>query len=57
MSDSRYVGDLVKRWELADPRDRWRHTGEKAPPWHVRNGPLGTKESDNEKTQTASSSG
>jgi hypothetical protein len=23
--------DLVKLWELADPRDRWRHTGE-APP-------------------------
>jgi hypothetical protein len=22
---------LVKRWELADPRDRWKHTGEKQP--------------------------
>jgi hypothetical protein len=22
---------LVKRWELADPRDRWKHTGEKRP--------------------------
>ena len=21
----------VKRWELADPRDRWKHTGEKQP--------------------------
>jgi hypothetical protein len=25
------VGDIVRRWELADSRDRWRHTGE-APP-------------------------
>jgi len=23
---------LVRQWELADPRDRWRHTGE-LPPW------------------------
>jgi hypothetical protein len=22
---------IVKRWELADPRDRWKHTGEKRP--------------------------
>jgi hypothetical protein len=27
------IGDLVRRWEIADSRDRWRHTGE-APP-HV----------------------
>src|SRR5258708_14093902 len=25
------VANLVKQWELADPRDRWKHTGE-APP-------------------------
>jgi hypothetical protein len=25
------AAELVRRWELADPRDRWRHTGE-APP-------------------------
>jgi hypothetical protein len=24
--------DLVTQWELADPRDRWRHTGELPPP-------------------------
>jgi hypothetical protein len=24
--------DLVTQWELADPRDRWRHTGEPPPP-------------------------
>jgi hypothetical protein len=24
--------DLVERWELADPRDRWRQTGEAPPP-------------------------
>jgi hypothetical protein len=29
--------DLVKQWELADPRDRWKHTGEPAPPENVRN--------------------
>jgi hypothetical protein len=29
--------DIVTRWELADPRDAWRHTGEKPPPAHVRN--------------------
>jgi hypothetical protein len=25
------AADLVKQWELADPRDRWRHTGEPKP--------------------------
>jgi hypothetical protein len=29
--------DVVKVWELADPRDRWRHTGETPPPASVRN--------------------
>ena len=26
-----YAAEIVRRWELADPRDRWKHTGE-APP-------------------------
>lgn len=30
-------GDLVRQWELADPRDRWIHTGEPPPPASVRN--------------------
>jgi len=30
-------GDLVRQWELADPRDRWKHTGELPPPESVRN--------------------
>ncbi|MCC8964894.1 hypothetical protein H8A95_21910 [Bradyrhizobium sp. Pear76] len=30
-------GDLVTAWELADPRDAWRHTGEAPSPAHVRN--------------------
>jgi hypothetical protein len=30
-------GDLVQEWELADPRDRWKHTGEPPPPDAVRN--------------------
>jgi hypothetical protein len=25
------AADLVRQWELADPRDRWRHTGEAQP--------------------------
>ena len=26
------VADIVRRLELADPRDRWKHTGEPPPP-------------------------
>ena len=26
-----YAGQIVRQWEIADPRDRWKHTGE-APP-------------------------
>lgn len=33
-------GDLVTNWELADPRDAWRHTGETPPPTSVRNSDL-----------------
>lgn len=29
--------DIVTQWELADPRDAWRHTGEAPPPASVRN--------------------
>jgi hypothetical protein len=29
--------DIVTCWELADPRDAWRHTGEPAPPGAIRN--------------------
>lgn len=32
--------DIVVCWELADPRDAWRHTGEPPPPAHVRNGDI-----------------
>ena len=35
---SEYVDDLVRRWEMADPRDRWKHTGERAP--RAQNDPL-----------------
>jgi hypothetical protein len=31
---------LLAQWELADPRDAWRHTGEAPPPAEVRNGSL-----------------
>ncbi|WP_050043681.1 hypothetical protein [Bradyrhizobium sp. LTSPM299] len=30
-------GDIVTLWELADPRDAWRQTGEAPPAWTVRN--------------------
>jgi hypothetical protein len=33
------AADLIAEWERADPRDRWRHTGEAPPPDSVRNGP------------------
>jgi hypothetical protein len=35
--------DLVKQWELADPRDRWKHTGEAPPPEIVRNSDISAK--------------
>jgi hypothetical protein len=31
------TADTVRRWELADPRDAWLHTGEAPPPEIVRN--------------------
>jgi hypothetical protein len=35
--------DIVQRWELADPRDAWRHTGEPPPLAVVRNSDIGAK--------------
>lgn len=35
---SNYAEDLVCQWELNDPRDRWRHTGDQPP--HTQNKPL-----------------
>jgi hypothetical protein len=32
-----YAANLVVQWELADPRDRWRVTGEAPPPAAFRN--------------------
>ena len=32
---------ILKRWELADPRDAWRHTGERRPPASIRNSDIG----------------
>jgi hypothetical protein len=37
--------DVVTRWELADPRDSWRHTGEPPPPASVRNSDIAEKPS------------
>ncbi len=34
------AADIVRRLEMADPRDRWRHTGDSPPPSEVRNGPM-----------------
>jgi hypothetical protein len=35
--------DILKLLELADPRDRWRHTGDVPPPAHVRNGDISAR--------------
>jgi hypothetical protein len=35
--------DIVTCWELADPRDAWRHTGEPPPPASVRNSDIDAK--------------
>lgn len=37
------AADLVTQWELADPRDAWRHTGDPAPPASVRNSNISGK--------------
>jgi hypothetical protein len=47
--------DIVRRWELADPRDSWRHTGEKPPLAHVRNSDVGAKPARPEPYRTAQS--
>jgi hypothetical protein len=35
--------DVVTEWQLADPRDAWRHTGEPPPPASVRNSDISTQ--------------
>jgi hypothetical protein len=37
------AADLLAQWELADPRDAWRHTGELPPLASVRNSDLSAK--------------
>jgi hypothetical protein len=37
------AADLVTEWELADPRDAWRHTGEPAPAASIRNSDVSAK--------------
>jgi hypothetical protein len=37
------AADLITQWELADPRDAWRHTGEAPPPEHIRNSDIGAR--------------
>jgi hypothetical protein len=37
------AADLVTQWELADPRDGWRHTGDPAPPANVQNSDISPK--------------
>jgi hypothetical protein len=34
------AADIVRRLEMDDPRDRWRHIGEPPPPSEIRNGPM-----------------
>jgi hypothetical protein len=37
------AADIMRRWELADPRDRWKHIGEPASPAHVRKSDVSEK--------------
>jgi hypothetical protein len=37
------AANLVQQWELADPRDRWKHTGEAPVPESVRNSDIAAK--------------
>src|SRR3984893_15426030 len=37
------AAEIVRRWELADPRDRWKHTGEPPPTERVRNSDIGAR--------------
>jgi hypothetical protein len=40
------AADVVRQWEMADPRDRWRHTGEPPPPECVRNSDISPRSAD-----------
>jgi hypothetical protein len=42
-SEYRSAADIVRGWELADPRDCWKHTGETPPPEIVRNSDVSGK--------------
>jgi hypothetical protein len=37
------TAELIAHWELADPRDAWRHTGDVAPPTAVRNSDISAR--------------
>jgi hypothetical protein len=41
--DSTSVDEIVRRLELADPRDRWKYTGEPPPPEEIRNSDISGK--------------
>ena len=38
-----YAVNLLRKWEMDDPRDRWRWTGEDPPPAHVRNSDISAR--------------
>jgi hypothetical protein len=37
------AANIIKRWEMDDPRDRWKWTGEAPPPANVRNSDISAK--------------
>jgi hypothetical protein len=41
------AADIVRRLEMADPRDRWKHTGEPPPPASVRNSDISARPANN----------
>src|SRR5262249_48629562 len=49
------VSPRIVLWDLADPRDRWRHTGERPPSWSFRNGPFPKTDSRKPEYQTPQS--
>lgn len=38
-----YASQLMRQWELDDPRDAWRHTGEIPPPASIRNSDISAR--------------
>lgn len=38
-----FVGGIMRQWELNDPRDRWRRSGDAPPAAHIRNSDISAR--------------